>query len=107
MSTTNQCCKINNIQLSSTGDTGATICADATDLFLWKDSDDKTCADYDETLCESNNGFTNNFPEYNCCKCGKVASVQATPIPEFLESTLALDAATNVYNWPSLNVVPK
>ena len=50
-----------------------------TDTPSWDDVHGKTCADYRKKYCFDNiayvNGFLVNYPEQNCCGCGKVAKI--------------------------------
>ena len=52
-----------------------------TDTPSWDDGDGETCADYRRWYCYENNagpisGPIFNYPELNCCGCGKAAKIR-------------------------------
>ena len=53
---------------------------DCIDALSWEDGFEETCTDYGNEYCENGRfktdyehycGSTHNFPEENCCSCGK------------------------------------
>ena len=51
-----------------------------TDTPSWDDEDGETCADYRKKYCFDNIAYVYgplfNYPELNCCGCGKVAKIR-------------------------------